>query len=249
MKWLRIIKKSILFAIPLVVVALSGWALRSESDFFIVDQAQVEVQFQEGQAAIVDLLREEIKAPIQATKGKNIWSLDLSNLREQLLENPWVDDVELRRRFPNKITSLVHMAPIAFLYIDRKNRIFPVTNRGIKLKSVKTSAVPVAPILRNSKIMEKHSDIQLMIERLNQIPNVGALRRDNIALIDYRPTTGLTLKLSQGQELVHLGEEDIPTKGLQVLRVTDYLKSQKQKARVIDASFTKKVLVRPRKRP
>ena len=108
--------------------------------------------------------------------------------------------------------------------------------------------VPAAPLLRNNKIARDVVLLKKVLQLFSEIPAIGALKRENIESVDYNSETGLTLRLIDSKAVVHLGEQNIQTKALQVLRVTDYLESQKQKARVIDASFTKKVLVRLRKR-
>ena len=243
-----LLKKILLLQIPVIIVGLIGWSLRSESDFFIIRDIPVEIEFEDNQKALVESLRPGMNKQLLALKGSNIWSVSLSQIQNQLLESPWIKQVEIRRSFPDKISALVRLTSIAFLYVDKRNRIFPVTSSGNQLQAVKASIVPVAPVLRNNKIIKDPKRVQQIIEMLSEVPNIGDLKRDNIASIDFKPITGLTLRLVKGDELVHLGEQDISTKGLQVLRVLDYLKSQKQKARVIDASFTKKVLVRPRKR-
>ena len=86
------------------------------------------------------------------------------------------------------------------------------------------------------------------MEVFQQIPAIGPLKKENIESVDFNSVSGLTLKLLDEDVEVHFGQVNIQTKALQILRVLDYLKSQKHKARVIDASFTKKVLVRLRKR-
>ncbi len=82
----------------------------------------------------------------------------------------------------------------------------------------------------------------------NDIPSIGLLKKENRASVDFDSITGLSVTLVEDSIVVHFGHQDVEAKSLQVLRVTDYLQSQKQKARVIDASFSKKVLVRLRKR-
>lgn len=248
MKLMGLLKKILILQVPVVLVALVGWSLRTETEFFIIRDIPVDVEFESHQKSLVESLRPDMNQKLLALKGANIWSVSLKDVRDQLLDNPWIKEVEIQRSFPNKIYALVRLTPVAFLYLDPKNRIFPISEEGVRLDAVKASVVPVAPILRNNKIIKDPQLTKKIIKMLREVPNLGALRKENIASVDYKLVTGLTLRLVEGDEVVHLGEKDISTKGLRVLRVTDYLKSQKQKARVIDASFTKKVLVRPRKR-
>lgn len=233
---------------PLLLAVGGGWYLRTESDFFLVRDLNIEVEFQENQEAYLVSLKPELEKNLLSMKGQNIWGLGLGKVRTQLLEHPWIKEVELSRRFPDKIFSLIRLHSVAFLYLDRKNRIFPVLENGIKVPQIKATMAPSAPILRNNKILKDPKLLEKVLELYLAIPQIGPLKKENIQSIDYKKITGLTLKMVDQDVLVHLGDKNIRTKALQVLRVMDYLESQKQKARVIDASFTKKVLVRPRKR-
>jgi len=90
--------------------------------------------------------------------------------------------------------------------------------------------------------------MEVWVQLVHEIPDAGLLKKDNISSIRFLQNEGLTLKFLDNKTTVHLGWENISTKGLQILKVQEYLESQKQKARVIDGSFNKKVLVRLRKR-
>jgi cell division septal protein FtsQ len=248
MKHLSLIKKILIFQIPIIIVAFMGWSLRGESDFFKIKEVPIEVEFAQDQSALIESLKPKISQSLNALKGVSIWKVSLKDVQKNLLSNSWIEQVELHRTFPNKISAFIRFVPISFLFVDNKNRIFPVTENGVKLGKTKPTLVPVAPILRNNNIMKDEAILKKMISLLDEVPSIGDLKKENRGSINYSQANGLTLTLIAGEEIVHFGEVDISTKALQILRVLDYLKSQKQKARVIDASFTKKVLVRPRKR-
>lgn len=242
------LKKTVLIAGPLLIVAVIGWLLRNDTEFFIVSQIPTEVEFNKEQETLVRSLSPQLNSHLNSLKGVNIWKVDLSDVQKALLSNEWIDNVEIRRKFPDQITALIRVKEASFLFVNDKNQIYPVTGDGQVLHRVSPDLAPLAPILRNDKLVHDKEKIQKLIELYKEIPNVGSLKRDNIASVDFNSVSGLTLQLINEDATVHLGEMDVSTKGLQVLRVTDYLKSQNQKARVIDASFTKKVLVRLRKR-
>lgn len=248
MSFKKILRRFVLLIAPIFIIAGLGWSLRYESDFFLIEKVPVEVEFSGEQSALVLHLKPEFEKSLLTLKGQNIWRVGLSKIRSQLMENSWIEEVEIRRQFPREISALIKLKEISFLYVDRKNKIHPITVTGERLKVTQPNVAPPSPILRNNKIMKDPKLLQKVVSGLSEVPNLGALRKENIASVDFNPTTGLSLRLIDGNELVHLGEKNISTKGLQVLRVTDYLKSQKQKARVIDATFNQKVLVRLRKR-
>ena len=233
---------------PLLLAVGGGWYLRTESEFFLVKDLKIDIEFSQNQEALLTGLKPEFEKSLMSLKGQNIWGVSLSQVRKELLTQPWIQDVELARRFPNQIHSLIRLYPVALLYLDSKNRIFPILENGKKMPQTKVTMTPSAPILRNNNILKDPEKLEKTLRLFLEIPQIGVLKKQNLQQVDFNKVTGLSLHLINPKLVVHLGEKNIRTKALRVLRVTDYLQSQKQKARVIDASFTKKVLVRPRKR-
>ncbi len=242
------LKTAILFIVPSVIAATMGWWISHDTHYFIVDKTQVEVEFVENQAFLLSHIKPSLLAEIESLKGQNLWRLSLKNVRESLLKNGWIKEVEIQRRFPNELMVSFNLQDVAFLYINAKKQIRPVSLLGELLPALPIGLLPSAPIVRNIKIIEDQELLKKVLALVRQVPQIGPLNLDNVASIDYQSTTGLAFELIEEGAIVYFGEQDIQTKALQVLKVTDYLKSQKQKVRVIDASFSKKVLVRPRKR-
>jgi cell division septal protein FtsQ len=246
--WLRRIYTLILILLPIVMVVSLGWYLRSEKEFFAIKDLDINFELATEQEALLLSLRPELENKMKSVKGQNIWSFGLRQFRDELLSHPWIREVEISRQFPDSIQALIHMQPVSVVYIDGRNRLFPILDSGVRMPQVKASLVPLVPLLRNQKILQDSKQLHSMLKLFNEIPFVGAFAKSNIEAVDFDPVAGLTLTLLKDSVQVHLGQESIPTKVLQVFRVLDYLESQKIKARVIDASFPKKVLVRPRKR-
>jgi len=240
-------KKIFLVFISVLLVAVLDHILRTEKDFFIISDTSVSVVYEDNQKAMVQALKPYWMKELLGLKGQNIWNVSLPKLRNRILKNHWIKKVELWRRFPGQIFTTIHLKGIVALFIDEKNRIFVITREGERLGPVEPTLVPVVPVLYNDQIAKDPEFLKKLTKVLVEIPDFGALKTENIASIDFKPMTGLQLNLMDSEITVYLGERNISTKGLQVLRVMDYLKSQNQKARVIDASFTKKVLVRLRK--
>ena len=244
---MKILKKIFFILIPILLAVVLGHALRTEKNFFIISKTPVSVIYEGNQKAMVESLKPHWVEELLNLKGENIWNISLSGLQDKILRNNWVKKVELQRRFPDQISTTIHLKSIAILFVDKKNKIFAVTTSGEKLGPVEPTLVPVVPVLYNSQIAQDSKLLHKLVLMLKEVPDFGDLKTENIASVDFKPMTGLQLNLINDKVTVYLGEKNISTKGLQVLRVADYLRTQNQKARVIDASFTKKVLVRLRK--
>ena len=248
MKALGLIKKLTLGLVPLVLALGLGWVFQHESEFFEISHYPVEIEFSKDHEALVTKMKPEFHQVLERLKGKNIWKISLSNMKTELEKLPWVKKVSMKRQFPRRIDTHIELDEMIFLYADNKNKFYPVLRSGKLLGNHEVQWLPGAPVLRNNKIYKDEQKLAQTIELFTQIPSIGPLKASNIAEIDFKEVTGLSLTLVKEKATIYFGNKNIQTKALQVLRVLDYLKSQKVKARVIDASFTKKVLVRPRKR-
>ena len=243
----RNLKSLITLAFALVLVAGAGWYVRQDMEFFFIKDMPVEMAFPENHSPIANHLKAEFLTIIKPLKKSNIWKVNLSDLRAEILQQNWIKSVALRRVFPNRLSIQVTTEEAVLLYMDRKGKILPVLADGKILKPLSPTLVPDIPFMKDKRLIKDSGKRLQLIRLFQQIPQKGVLRRGNITDVRVLPTLGLTFKLIKERATVHLGENNIQTKGLQVLRVNEYLKSQKQKARVIDASFSKKVLVRLRK--
>ena len=118
----RIFKRTTLLMLPLLLAIGAGWLLRTESEFFIIKDLQVDLEYQENQEALLVALKPDVEKSLLDLQGKNIWTVSLRGLQEKVIQHPWVREVELARHFPNRIFALVRLQPVAFLFVDKKNR-------------------------------------------------------------------------------------------------------------------------------
>lgn len=243
----RNIKNLISLGLASLVAVAMGWYVRQDVDFFLIKDVPVEIAFPETHSPIAKHLKSEILTIVKPVKKANIWKVDLSDLQAEILKQTWVKAVALRRVFPSRLSIQVTTEEAVLLYMTKKGEILPVLAGGEVLKPISPTLVPDIPFMKGKRLMKDSTERLKLIKLFQQVPQKGALRLRNITDVRFEPTLGLTFKLIKERATVHLGESSIQTKGLQVLRVNEYLRSQKQKARVIDASFSKKVLVRLRK--
>ncbi len=248
MRWLIILKRFSLVFLPLVLVLGLGWYLRTEKEFFVIESLPITIKASSNQQALLRSLKSDINASLSPLKGVNIWGASLKEVRLKILDISWIKSVELRRRFPNRVDTLIQLHEPALLFADKQNNLYPILVNGSKMPKTKASLAPAVPLLRNNNILSDPKKLKKVLNLFSKVPSIGPLAKENILEVDYNSVSGLSFNLIDEDVIVYFGTENIQTKALQVLRVMDYLKSQKQKARVIDASFSKKVLVRPRKR-
>ena len=81
---------------------------------------------------------------------------------------------------------------------------------------------------------------------LNEMPNEGLLSHESISEINVGKKEEIWLTHLQTKSWIKLGDENTAIKSARVAKVLEYLDHNNLKGRVIDADFSKKVLVKLR---
>lgn len=246
---MRITKKiyiPLIFALSLVGAGVFLW---TDEYFFAVKTTDVQVEAAPLHVSLHQEIELRAKDRLKsAALGKNIWSLSLQKIRENILTDVWIESVVIERALPQKITVRVKIKPVLFVHVDSRGKIFPITEKGQLLNPVSLAQTPDVPVIRSSTVVKSADILSKIIELYKMIPSEGALTQKDIAEIDWSSVNGMKVELVRSEDgEVILGLSDVRTKAKRVANVLKYLESQKQKWRVIDASFSKKVLVRLRK--
>jgi cell division septal protein FtsQ len=243
-------KKTILILCGLTFVFMAVvTGLYWDNYFFIVKKTKVNFV----QSTVNRSIKEEAEQKVQLVLGKierqNIWRLNLEEIRDSLLSNNWIENVSIERELPDGLRVEVKFKTIVFLYGDRSHRLLPVSTQGTILSPVPVELAPDVPLIRNSKIVTNKETLLRVIALYKKLPADGLISARNISEVDWSEAEGFKVDLNQSEEgFIVLGTENISMKAKRVESVLKYLESQKQRWRVIDASFSKKVLVRLRKR-
>jgi cell division protein FtsQ len=194
-------------------------------------------------------LQGRIESVVQDLRGKKIWEIDLSKMRAAIANDEWVKDVLISRVLPNQVRVLVRSKEISLLYLNKHNEFFPVTDGGAFLSMLPRGAMPEVPVLRGEIFVKEPQRRAEMIKFVRSLADNGPMGMHNVSEVGWASDDGYTLTLIQPKVEVKLGEEKLDLKAMRVAQVLNYLSANNLKGRVIDASFSKKVLVRLRKGP
>lgn len=244
--------KKILLLLSLVMaVGLSASLLYWDSHFFTVKKVSVTIVEGENAQKKSSLEGSAISSAQKVLKiysHKNIWRLDLDKIAKDILKDQTILSAQVQRDLPSHLSAVIHVREVAILYQDRKGQIIPVTFDGILLEPVPIESAPDAPILRDASVVKDATRLKKIISLVDALPENGTVSRATISEIKWTESEGLKLELMRTDTgLIVLGETEIELRAKRAASVIKYLESQKQKWRVIDASFSKKVLVRLRK--
>lgn len=233
------------FSVPFVLLSLFVF-LRADG-FFAVDK--VHLATASHQPVWLETFWSELRAELQEYQGADIFSLNLVELRKQVMQKIWVADVRVRRSWPNDLYFEIVHKDLSAYGRDQKGGLVPLLQDGTPIAP---SALPEKmdlPVLSSSLSQDSRERIVTAIRLYRLFPIEKGLTRDRVSEIGYDAKEGYwTLILPLGTR-IKWGESDFENKIARVRQVIDYLESRAIQARVIDANLAKKVVVRLRKTP
>lgn len=192
-------------------------------------------------------LQERVRRSLAGYKSKKIWDIRLREVKAAIIQDEWVKDVLISRSFPNSISVRIIPKQTALVLVGAKGELWPITEDGNRLETLPADALPDVPLLRGEIFQKNLSKRKEAIEFALTLPATGAINQRNVSEIFWNKDDGYSLMLLEPKVEVKLGNDQLSTKVLRVGQVMNYLSTHQLKGRVIDASFSKKVLVRLRK--
>jgi hypothetical protein len=203
--------------------------------------------------------------------GKRPWEIDLEQLGNSIRSLAWVADARLQRVFPDRlVVSISPKRPLAVVVPIAKSKlrpgasfessIRPISYDGEVMPEWSSSVVPDVPFLRGDRFLRDPVLRDKAVALIKALPANGILDRSNIAEIFWSSsepngsfngamTKGFSILLLSPRTEIILGEADIEKKLVRVEHVLNYLSTQGKRARVIDSTSVKKVVVRAHHRP
>ena len=244
-------KRMTIFIAAFVVAFGAALAVGERAGLFAVRAIPVEVASSGGRldARSEARLRERVGDRLKPFIGRKVWDVDLGALRAAILGDEWVRDARVSRAFPSDVRVIVSAKQPELLFLGSDGRLRPIADDGSLLAPISPTILPDVPIVRGASFADSLELRRKAVDFARALPERGALGKRNIAEIVYAPDDGYALALANPKTEVRLGDERLPLKIARASQVLEYLDANKLKGKMIDASFSKKVLVRLRKGP
>ena len=240
--WIKLLLASIVSLGSIVVV----YQYLDREDFQITE-LRVELMSDEDPSTLFPEIKSDVLPKLAAFVGHSIWSVDLEEVLEVVEKDRRIKDVRISRRLPNKLKIYVepHQALANILARDNK-QIYPLSRAGSLFEPKNLSEASDAPILRDSRFLKNIKIRKLALDLLLELPESGDFSLESVSEIQYSKKDGLVLVLGLDDNTVIMGDRDFKKRISHVRRVVQYLRSENLRGRVIDARFSKKVVVRLR---
>ncbi len=241
MKWLLS-----LFA----VFAVTGGIFALENPSWLkVEHFQVDLVEGSNEDLLFQRIKNSLQAQFKVYEGRYVWQVPLKSLYELVAKDKRVKSVSIYREFPSVFRLVIEPHTPVLAYLDRDGRIYPVAADAALLPALPAHEAPDLPVLRGEPFRDEVGLRELALELFKAIPEDGTFRKASVSEILYSAKDGFKVFVSGADSEVKLGDSDFGPKLSRVTKVLSYLESQNIKGRVIDARFSKKVVVRLRNTP
>ena len=236
-----------LFTLALIATGCGVYfALASDSDALRVRKVRVHMAdhphssyYQEMAAALED--------SFQSYVGSYLWEVSLSDLASALERVGWVKDYAVSRNLIGQVSVELDTEHMVALWARADGKLHPISDTGKVLEAMELHEAPDLPIVRSLDFDANPDNSYLLSELLFELGKAPVLNSANLRAIHFFRNKGFAVELFEPDVAIELGFPPYSTKVQRVERVVQYLQRHDLKSRVIDATFSKKVLVRARK--
>jgi cell division protein FtsQ len=200
-------------------------------------------------SACKHVTRDELLGLAGVEPGKDLLHMNLKQMGEHILQNPWVETVRINRYFPDTVSiSITEREPVAIInmgfiyYLDKKGTVFKVLTQGDTLDF---------PIVTGFSEEELGSDPKGTREALESTCNLlkilrekGAFILADVSEIHYDKGYGFTLFTASGALPVKVGSDDFSAKVERFARIYRGLLVQLPTIHYIDLDYKDKIIVK-----
>jgi cell division protein FtsQ len=239
-----------LFLIFFIVLILPcTFLIAAKNGIFKVHNIEV-ITLQDEEAPEAPLAYQDyllkLKAKLAKFDGTNLWSIDLQLVYEVAASEGWVSSVEIYRRFPQTLRVEIKTKPSVAIFMNNQGELHLISRDGQLLPRITETQAPKLPVISDSRIVKSEKIKSRVVKALNEFPTEGPLNLQTLTEVTLGSKEEVWFTHLDTKSLIKLGDENIAIKSARVAKVLEYLDHNNLKGRVIDADFSKKVLVKLR---
>lgn len=185
----------------------------------------------------------------QLDRKPNLLSVDLAELRSKIEATPWIEQAEIKRIFPDKISiKITERNPAAIIllerlyYIDGQGVIFARVPKGHQI------GYPVLTGLRRDDFKAHPDQSRLLVSKalslIKLIEGAEVFSKKDISEIHMDKALGINLYSNDGAIEIKLGLDHFEAKWRRLERVWRHLHERPLKPASIDCNYEKRVIVK-----
>ena len=235
------------FAVTAVVLGGLYWA--AKGSWFDISRIDIEMDQASSQEVLFKRIETDLSSKLGSYLGRKAWDIGLESMLQEIESDSRVKAAFISRRFPDRLSIRILPRDPVLVLAGRGGKVHPIASDGSLLPAQLAQEASDLPLLRGKGFLKNEKWRKKVVQLMEQIPQQGDVSVGTISEIHYSPQRGLSLILMGKGIEVSVGEKDVRRKVNRVERVLRYLAEHQIDGRVIDARFSKKVVVRLRNAP
>jgi cell division septal protein FtsQ len=238
---------------PITIVCLclliAGGMVIFNSQWVRIEAVQIDIAKDSNQDLLFQRIRQSLTQQFKPFEGRYFWQVPLKTVYEITSRDKRVKSASVYREFPSRLRIEIEPHTPVLAYLGRDGRMYPVATDATLLPALPVADVPDMPILRGDELNDEPELREKALALLQSFPDDGLMAKSKVSEIIHTKKDGFKVFVSGAVAVVQMGDTDFGPKVSRVQKVLSYLDSRNIKGRVIDARFSKKVVVRVRKAP
>ncbi len=129
----RIVSRLFLTVLSCVIAGTVAWLVLAQTDIFLIEQIEVQ--------GVEHLSATEMDALVSVPQGTNLLNVDISGIQTRLLQNAWIEELDIVRVFPSTLKIVVTEREIAAVVeiqvgSDEEVTLWAIASDGVWLMSI-----------------------------------------------------------------------------------------------------------------
>lgn len=231
------------------LIAIGAWSVIREKGLFAVETVKIINTMNDNDRQAWRDLNAQIEAELNTLRGQALWKVSLVDIQKRLSKYPLLKDVTIQKVWPHALEISYSLPPLWAIHQTEDGRFRILADDGRWIGPLKWSRLPGLPWLKGDWVNKKPETKEGVLNLLKQLPKKGPMTAAQISEIQFNDFDGFLLTIVKSGQQIRFGSDNFETKSLRVSQVLEYLQIRGLESRVIDANFSKKVLVRLRNHP
>lgn len=214
-----------------------------------IQSIQIDLADSSDQHLLFQRIRSSLLPQLRHFEGKYFWQVSLATVMELAIKDRRVKSASLFREFPSRLRLEILPHTPVLGYLGSDGRVYPVARDATLLPPQSHHDAPDLPFLRGEDLKDEPGLREMALELFAAIPDSGPLQKASVSEIIYARKEGFKIFVTGAKAEIKMGDQDFGPRVSRVNKVLSYLESRNVRGRVIDARFSKKVVVRVRNTP
>ncbi len=217
-----------------------------KSHWFDLKPIKISLDPSSHQEVLFQRIKQDLEKEFKNGENKKIWQISIRDILKVTKKDNRIQQAYITRYLLEGISVRIRPRDPVLGLLDPKGKVHPISSDASLLPPLPPQEAPDLPYLWGKEFFDDENRRAQAISLIEQIPAEGAVSRASISEIHFIPEQGFALVLVGKGIHILLGEGEFKSKVNRVDQVLHYLNEHQIDGRVIDARFSKKVVVRLR---